>query len=235
MRTDEPSHDHRWRSCPSQDEGDQRPIRERTRIPTRAPSAARTTGTTSCGRAARVRARAATTSRSARSSGSRSSPTRARSTRPRADLRSADPLAFVDLKPYIDRLAAAEAATGLDDAMVVGTRRRSTAPAACSRRWTSASWAARWARSSARSSPAPATSRSTLDVPLVSRRRLRRRAHAGEHPRADADGEDDVPPSTRCSEAGVPFISVLAHPTTGGVMASFAALGDVDRWPSRAR
>jgi len=28
-------------------------------------------------------------------------------------------------------------------------------------------------------------------------------------------------------EAGRPFISVLAHPTTGGVAASFAALGDV--------
>ena len=28
-------------------------------------------------------------------------------------------------------------------------------------------------------------------------------------------------------EAGVPFVSVIAHPTTGGVIASFAALGDV--------
>ena len=28
-------------------------------------------------------------------------------------------------------------------------------------------------------------------------------------------------------EAGRPYISVLAHPTTGGVAASFAALGDV--------
>ena len=27
-------------------------------------------------------------------------------------------------------------------------------------------------------------------------------------------------------ESGVPYISVLAHPTTGGVIASFAALGD---------
>jgi acetyl-CoA carboxylase carboxyl transferase subunit beta len=28
-------------------------------------------------------------------------------------------------------------------------------------------------------------------------------------------------------EAGCPYVSVLAHPTTGGVAASFAALGDV--------
>ena len=27
-------------------------------------------------------------------------------------------------------------------------------------------------------------------------------------------------------ESGVPYVSVLAHPTTGGVIASFAALGD---------
>ena len=29
------------------------------------------------------------------------------------------------------------------------------------------------------------------------------------------------------SQAGLPFISVLTHPTTGGVTASFATLGDV--------
>lgn len=32
----------------------------------------------------------------------------------------------------------------------------------------------------------------------------------------------------RLREAGVPFISILAHPTTGGVAASFATLGDVN-------
>ena len=31
----------------------------------------------------------------------------------------------------------------------------------------------------------------------------------------------------RLSEAGLPFISVLTHPTMGGVTASFATLGDV--------
>ena len=32
----------------------------------------------------------------------------------------------------------------------------------------------------------------------------------------------------RLKEVGVPFISVLCHPTTGGVAASFAMLGDVN-------
>ncbi len=31
----------------------------------------------------------------------------------------------------------------------------------------------------------------------------------------------------RLGEAGIPFVSVLTHPTTAGVMASFASLGDL--------
>ena len=31
----------------------------------------------------------------------------------------------------------------------------------------------------------------------------------------------------RLAEAGLPFISILTHPTTGGVTASFATLGDL--------
>jgi acetyl-CoA carboxylase carboxyl transferase subunit beta len=34
-------------------------------------------------------------------------------------------------------------------------------------------------------------------------------------------------PLTRLDAAGVPFISILTDPTTGGVLASFASLGDV--------
>jgi acetyl-CoA carboxylase carboxyl transferase subunit beta len=34
-------------------------------------------------------------------------------------------------------------------------------------------------------------------------------------------------PLVRLDEAGVPFISILTDPTTGGVLASFASLGDV--------
>ena len=35
-------------------------------------------------------------------------------------------------------------------------------------------------------------------------------------------------PSSACDAAGVPYISVMTDPTTGGVFASFAALGDVN-------
>src|SRR5919202_5622499 len=37
-----------------------------------------------------------------------------------ADLRSDDPLGFFDLRPYTERLAEAEVATGLGEAMVIG-------------------------------------------------------------------------------------------------------------------
>src|SRR6266508_3586587 len=37
------------------------------------------------------------------------------------ELRSEDPLAFFDLRPYTERLAEAEISTGLGDAMVIGS------------------------------------------------------------------------------------------------------------------
>ena len=69
-----------------------------------------------------------------------------------AGLQSVDPLGFVDQKTYPDRVAAAQLATGMRDAAVWGTA-RSTAGRSRSASWTSGSWAARWAPSSARRSP----------------------------------------------------------------------------------
>jgi acetyl-CoA carboxylase carboxyl transferase subunit beta len=57
--------------------------------------------------------------------------------------------------------------------------------------------------------------------------RLRRRAHAGGHLFPDADGEDERGARQAGPQAGLPYISVLTHPTMGGVTASFATLGDV--------
>ena len=58
--------------------------------------------------------------------------------------------------------------------------------------------------------------------------RLRRRPHAGRRGQPDADGEDLSAALMRLDEAGVPYISVLTDPTTGGVTASFAMLGDLN-------
>ena len=57
--------------------------------------------------------------------------------------------------------------------------------------------------------------------------RLGRRAHAGGRAVADADGEDVRRARRGCARRKVPYISVLLHPTTGGVAASVAMLGDI--------
>jgi acetyl-CoA carboxylase carboxyl transferase subunit beta len=64
-------------------------------------------------------------------------------------------------------------------------------------------------------------------VPLRVLLAERRRAHAGRPVLADADGQD-LGRAGQAAEAGLPYISVLTHPTTGGVSASFAMLGDIN-------
>jgi acetyl-CoA carboxylase carboxyl transferase subunit beta len=56
--------------------------------------------------------------------------------------------------------------------------------------------------------------------------RSRRRAHAGGHSQPDADAQAQPWRLPACA-AGLPYIVVLTDPTTGGVTASYAMLGDV--------
>ena len=69
-----------------------------------------------------------------------------------------------------------------------------------------------------------------LDVAHAAHRgqRVGRRPDAGGHARPDAAGQDARPRSSACATAACPFLSVLSDPTTGGVFASFAAVGDVN-------
>ncbi len=59
-------------------------------------------------------------------------------------------------------------------------------------------------------------------------RGLGRRADAGGRALADADGESRRALSRGSASARIPYISVLCDPTTGGVAASFARLGDLN-------
>ena len=80
--------------------------------------------------------------------------------------------------------------------------------------------------SSARKSPARSSARGRAP----SRRDhllLGRRAHEGRGPFPDADGED-LRRARAVDRARLPYISVLTDPTTGGVTASFAMLGDLN-------
>jgi acetyl-CoA carboxylase carboxyl transferase beta subunit len=140
-------------------------------------------------------------------------------------LRSADPLAFIDLKPYPERLAAAMAGTGLEDAMVVGRAEID------GHRCSLATMEFRFIGGSMGSVVGEKFARA-VDLALEESMPLVSVASSG-----GARMQENVlalmqMAKTTCAvdalnEAGIPFISVLSHPTTGGVMASFAALGDV--------
>jgi len=142
-----------------------------------------------------------------------------------AELRSDDPLGFFDLRPYTERLAEAEVATGLGDAMVTGHATLDGAPvqlAVMDFAFMGGSMGRVVGEKFARACEAAAE----RQVTLVS---------------VTASGGDRMQegilslmqlPKTVCAvedlhDAGGAMISVMAHPTKAGVLASFASLGDV--------
>src|SRR4249919_2262833 len=104
-----------------------------------------------------------------------------------ADLRSADPLGFFDLRAYNERLAEAEVATGLGDALVVGAA--TIEDMSCEL--------------------------AVMDFSFMG------------GSMGSVTGEKFARACESAAAAGVALISVMAHPTTGGLLASFASLGDV--------
>jgi len=142
-----------------------------------------------------------------------------------ADLRSADPLGFVDLKPYTERLAEAETTTGLGDAMVIGTGRiegSACALAVMDFAFMGGSMGSVVGEKFVRACDVAAEAH----VPLVSVA-----ASGGARMQEGILALMQLP-KTVCAveelhDAGSALISVMTHPTTGGLLASFASLGDV--------
>jgi acetyl-CoA carboxylase carboxyl transferase beta subunit len=142
-----------------------------------------------------------------------------------ADLRSDDPLDFFDLRPYAERLAEAEVATGLGEAMVIGTATLEGAPmqlAVMDFAFMGGSMGRVVGEKFAQACESAAERR----VPLVSVT-----ASGGARMQEGILSLMQLP-KTVCSvedlhDAGGTMISVMAHPTTAGVLASFASLGDV--------
>ena len=142
-----------------------------------------------------------------------------------ADLRSADPLAFIDLKPYADRLTAAELATGLGDAIVVGTAKiqgHGVALAVMDFAFLGGSMGSVVGEKFAIAADLAVRD----EVPLVAVA-ASGGARMQENILALMQMAKTVMAVDQVRDAGLPFISICAHPTTGGVIASFAALGDV--------
>ena len=141
------------------------------------------------------------------------------------DLRSADPLSFFDLRPYTERLVEAEMATGLGDAIVCGTATIEASEcrlAVMDFAFMGGSMGSvvgeKFVRACERSAE--------TGIPLVSVS-----ASGGARMQEGILALMQLP-KTVCAidelhEAGGALFSVLTHPTTGGVLASFASLGDV--------
>src|ERR671937_2442171 len=141
------------------------------------------------------------------------------------ELRSDDPLGFYDLRPYTERLAEAELSTGLGEAMVIGRAAIEDRPcelAVMEFGFMGGSMGRTVGEKFARACES-ATERG---VPLVSVT-----ASGGARMQEGILSLMQLP-KTVCAvedlhDAGGALLSVMAHPTTAGVLASFASLGDV--------
>jgi acetyl-CoA carboxylase carboxyl transferase beta subunit len=141
------------------------------------------------------------------------------------DLRSTDPLGFFDLRPYTERLAEAELKTGEGDAIVIGRAEIQGEPCQLSVMnfgFMGGSMGSVVGEKFTRACDRAAERR----VPLVSVT-----ASGGARMQEGILSLMQLP-KTVCAVADlhdqrVALINVLAHPTTAGVLASFASLGDV--------
>jgi acetyl-CoA carboxylase carboxyl transferase subunit beta len=142
-----------------------------------------------------------------------------------AELRSEDPLSFFDLRPYAERLAEAELNTGLGDAMIIGQAAidgRGCELAIMDFAFMGGSMGSVVGEKFSRA----CDSAVERNVPLVSVS-----ASGGARMQEGILALMQLPKTVAAVEdlrdARVGLISVLAHPTTGGLLASFASLGDV--------
>lgn len=143
-----------------------------------------------------------------------------------AHLRSADPLAFEDLKKYTDRIAAAEAKVGRNDAVVSGVGILDGLPVAIAFmdfRFIGGSMGSVVGEKIARAGRRALEDGRSL---LVLSQSGGARMMEGIYSLMQMAKTSAV--LARMHEEGLPFVSILTHPTTGGVTASYAMLGDVN-------
>lgn len=141
------------------------------------------------------------------------------------ELSSGDPLKFVDSKPYPTRVTQAQAKTGMKDAVVSGRGTIHGQPLALGVmdfRFNGGSMGSvvgeKLTRVVERATEAGipaviicASGGARMQEGVISLMQMAKTSGA----------------ISRHGEAGLPYISVLTHPTMAGVMASFASLGDV--------
>jgi len=143
-----------------------------------------------------------------------------------ADLVSADPLGFVDAKPYRERLAAMRQATNLSDAVIAAAGTldgRRVQMCAMDMRFIGGSMGCVVGEKITRAIERSMMERSPLIVISASGgARMQEGAVSLMQMGKISAG------LMRLDEARLPYISVLTDPTTGGVTASYAMLGDLN-------
>jgi len=143
-----------------------------------------------------------------------------------AGLQSVDPLGFVDQKPYPDRVTAAQVATGLRDAAVRGTgaiNGQRVSICVMDFGFMGGSMGAVVGEKVTRAAEDARAERLPLIVVSASGG-----ARMQEGTLALMQLAKTCAALERLKEARVPYISVMTDPTTGGVFASYAVLGDVN-------
>ncbi len=141
------------------------------------------------------------------------------------ELRSVNPLGFVDSKPYEERLDESVKKTGLSDAIVCGSAKldgHDYMLGVMDFRFMGASMGSVVGEKIARLVEAATAAK--LPVVIVT-------ASGGARMQEGILSLMQMPKTCgaleRHSEAGLPYIAILTNPTYGGVTASFAAVGDV--------
>ncbi len=143
-----------------------------------------------------------------------------------ADLRSPDPLRFVDQKPYAARLRDTHGKTGLWDAVRCATGRMGgmdVVVAALDYRFIGGSMGSVVGEKIARAIDRALERRIPLILVSASGGARMMEGILSLMQMAKISAA-----LARLDEAGVPYLSVLTDPTTGGVTASFAMLGDLN-------
>ena len=142
-----------------------------------------------------------------------------------SDLEPTDPLKFVDSEAYEDRLTKAQEKTGRSEAILVGTCKIEKSPVAL---------AALDFGFMGGSMGSVVGERITLIIEHAIKQKLpviivssSGGARMQESIYSLMQMAKTSAALAKLSEAGLPYISVLANPTTGGVTASFASLGDL--------
>jgi acetyl-CoA carboxylase carboxyl transferase subunit beta len=143
-----------------------------------------------------------------------------------ANLKSNDPLQFTDTKPYKTRLETSQKATGLPDAVIIGTGRidsLETIVAAMEYAFIGGSMGVVMGEKIVRAAETALARRIPLIIVSCSggARMMEGALSLMQMAKISAA-------LARLDRARIPFISVLTDPTTGGVTASFAMLGDLN-------